>query len=58
MPDLFNCPRIYLVRYGYITTLTEIICRQDVSYFNTKLHRRNVIPRLIVKMIGSVLISS
>lgn len=25
MPDSFKCPRIYLVRYGYITILTWTI---------------------------------
>lgn len=30
MPDVFKCPRIDLVRYGYITILTGMIGRQAI----------------------------
>lgn len=43
MPDAFECPRIYLVRYSYITILTWMIGGQAIHgcieyVFNTHVH--------------------
>lgn len=57
MPDSFKCPRIYLVRYGYITILTGMIGRQAMYIIRIPIPIYKAIPRLIIKMIGAVLIS-